>query len=68
MKRFCNMLSNADEISHKRVIAIVSFVVLIILAFMSAYGHNVDETFIWVFASLTGCESLLTVIEKIKRK
>lgn len=68
MKSFHVIFSNIDDISHKRVIAIISFIVLIVLAFMSAYGHNVNENFIWVFASLTGCESLLTVIEKIKRR
>ncbi len=69
MKKFINnLLSTNDGVSHKRLISIVSFVVLIILAFMSAYGHTVDPNFIYVFGSLTGVESALTAIEKIRMK
>lgn len=68
MKQFIlNMLSSSDDISHKRVIAIVSLVVVIVLAFMSAYGHTVDQSFIYLLGSLIGGESALTVIEKFKK-
>lgn len=62
-----NMLSDNNDVSHKRVISIISFIVLIVLSFFAAYGHQTDEVFIYVFASLTGGESVLTVIEKIKK-
>ncbi len=67
MKEFIQkLLSEDNTISHKRFVAIVSFVVFIILSFMSAYGHNPDEIVFTILASLIGGESILTVIEKFK--
>ena len=71
MKKFIEdvkkLLSDNNEISHKRVIAITSFIVLVVLAFLSAYGNTTAGEFVWVFASLTGCESVLALIEKFKK-
>ena len=61
-----NLLSDSNDVSHKRLIGLISFMVLIILSFFSAYGHKTDDNFVYVFASLTGGESVLTVIEKFK--
>lgn len=61
------LLSDSNDISHKRIISIISFIVLVTLSFFSAYNHNVNSDFIYVFASLTGGESILTVIEKFKK-
>ena len=61
-----NLLSDSNDVSHKRLIGLISFIVLIILSFFSAYGHKTDDNFVYVFASLTGGESVLTVIEKFK--
>ena len=61
-----NLLSDSNDVSHKRLIGLISFIVLIILSFFSAYGHKTDDNFVYIFASLTGGESILTVIEKFK--
>ena len=61
-----NLLSDSNDVSHKRLIGLISFIVLIVLSFFSAYGHKTDDNFVYVFASLTGGESILTVIEKFK--
>jgi hypothetical protein len=68
MKKFIKtLMSNSDDVSHKRLIAIISFIVLIVLAVLSAFSHNVDSNFIYLFGSLTGGESLLSVIDKFKK-
>lgn len=64
---FVKLISSSNEVSHKRVIALVSFIVLIILAIFSAFGHTADAKFIWTFASLSGGSSILTVIEKFTK-
>ena len=61
------LLSDDNAASHKRFIAMISFLVLLVLSFMSAYGHTTDENFVWVLAFLTGGESVLTVIEKFRK-
>jgi len=66
-KLIVKLISNSNEVSHKRVIALVSLLVLIVLAFFSAFGHTVDAKFIWTFASLSGGSSILTVIEKFTK-
>jgi len=69
MKTFLNnLLSNSDETSHKRLIAIAAFLVLIAMVVIKALGGQIDEQLIYVFASLVGGQSLLTVIEKLTIK
>jgi membrane-associated PAP2 superfamily phosphatase len=58
------LLSDSNDISHKRVIAVISFLVLIAMVVIKALGYAVDEHLIYVFASLVGGQSLLTVIDK----
>lgn len=60
------MLSDSNDVSHKRVIAIIALVVLIVLSFLSAYGHNADSQVLYIFGSLVGGESALSVVEKFK--
>jgi hypothetical protein len=62
------MLSDSNDVSHKRVIALGAFVVFIILAFFSAYGHNTDPQVLYILGSLIGGESALSVIEKFKNQ
>lgn len=65
MKAFIkNLISNSDEASHKRVIALCSFLVLCVMVGIKALGGQTDNTLIYVFASLTGGQSILTVIDK----
>lgn len=61
------MLSSSDETSHKRVIAILAFFVLTIMAIAHFFGAKLDDTLIIAFASLSGGESLLSVFEKTKK-
>ena len=69
MKTFINnLLSSSSETSHKRLIAIASFLVLVIMVIISAFGHTVDVHLIYVFASLVGGQSLLTVVDKFTNK
>lgn len=62
-----NLLSGKDETSHKRVIALGSFFVLVGMVLIKAKGHPIDSNLIYVFASLCGGSSVLTVIEKFRK-
>lgn len=62
------LISDNNEVSHKRVLAIASFVVLVGMVALSAFGHTVDDKLIYVFASMSGGESVLTLIEKFTGK
>lgn len=64
---FTNLIGSSDEASHKRIIALISFLVLIAMVVIKAMGHDVDSDLIYVFAALTGGESVLTVIDKFSR-
>jgi hypothetical protein len=65
MKTFItNLLSNSNDASHKRVIALISFLVLIAMVVIKALGYQLDNSLIYVFAAMAGGESVLTVIEK----
>ena len=68
MKTFItNLLSNSNDVSHKRLIALISFLVLIVMVIIKAFGYQLDNTLIYVFASMAGGESVLTVIEKFNK-
>jgi uncharacterized membrane protein HdeD (DUF308 family) len=68
MKRWLKeMMSSRSEVSHKRFIALVSLLVLIVLAFFSAFGHTASESLYYIFGSLVGGSSILTVIEKFNK-
>ncbi len=66
-KFFKDLLSENNEVSHKRVIALLSFAAILILAFLSAFGHTADQMVLSILAVLAGGESLLTVIEKFRK-
>ena len=69
MKTFIkNLLSNSDLISHKRLLAIVSFIVLVVMVGLKAKGLEIDKDLIYVFAGLTGGNSILTVVDKFKNQ
>lgn len=59
-----NMLSDSNSTSHKRIIALSSFLVLVAMVIIKAKGYEVDNNLIYVFAGLTGGQSALSVIEK----
>ncbi|GEM_PF-867973 len=62
-----NIISGNSDTSHKRIIAILSFLVLIAMVVVKAKGGQVDSNLIYVFAALTGGQSALSVIEKFKK-
>lgn len=62
------LLSDSSNISHKRLISLLSFSVLFILVVASLWGLHINDKILYVFASLTGGQSFLSVIEKFKKK
>ncbi len=60
-----NLLSSSNDASHKRLIAIGSFLVLVGMVVLKAKSCPVDSTLVYVFAALTGGQSSLSVLEKI---
>ena len=58
---------NNDNISNKRVIAFLAFIILSALGMLSAFGHNTQTEVIYVFGALAGAQSLLTTIEKVNK-
>ncbi|MCT4644378.1 MAG: hypothetical protein N4A74_05265 [Carboxylicivirga sp.] len=68
IKNFINkMMSGNNDTSHKRLIALLSFLVLVAMVVVKAKGGQVDSNLIYVFAALTGGQSALSVIEKFKK-
>lgn len=63
-----NMLSGSNDTSHKRIIALASFLVLVIMVIIKAKGGQVDSNLIYVFAALSGGQSALSVIEKFVKQ
>jgi len=62
-----NMLSGSSDVSHKRVISVIAFTVLIGMVIVNGIQHTTfDNNLIYVFAGLAGGESVLTVIEQFK--
>lgn len=53
-----------DVVSHKRLVSVVCLIMLIALSLMSAFGYSATTDYIYVFAMLTGGESMLTTVEK----
>lgn len=58
----------SDTASHKRLIALVSIIMLVALSILSAFGYSASTEFGYIFASLAGCESMLTVAEKLGKR
>lgn len=64
---FKNLLSKSDSSSHKRLIALAAFTVLVLMVLLKAFGFEVDVNLIYVFAALTGGQSVLTVVDKYNK-
>jgi len=62
------VISSSDDADEKRIISLLSFFVLVLMVVIKAFGYQVDNTLIYVFASLTGGSSVLTVIDKLTNK
>ena len=62
------LISSSNDADDKRFISIGSFLVLVIMVAIKALGGQIDNTLIYVFASLTGGQSVLTVIDRFTNK
>lgn len=62
------MISSSDEVSHKRIISLLSFGMLMGMVAIKALGHQVDRDLIYAFTSLCAGQSLLSVIDKFSNK
>jgi hypothetical protein len=69
MKQYIKkLISSSNDADEKRLISLLSFLVLCIMVAIKALGGLTDNTLIYVFASLTGGSSVLTVIDKLTGK
>lgn len=57
-----------DTVSSKRVMGVLSFIVLVILAFFSAFDLSPTTDVFYIFAGLAGGQSFLTTLEKIAKR
>ena len=65
MKEFIkDMLSSSNEVSHKRVIALLSWACLVVILIFDLIGIKVSEYIAFIFAGLSGFSSTLTVGDK----
>ena len=62
------LISSSNDADEKRLISLLSFLVLVVMVIIKAKGGQIDNTLIYVFASLTGGSSVLTVIDKFTGK
>lgn len=62
------VISNSDEASHKRLLSLLSFIILIIILILNAFGIIISNILIYVFAGLCAGNTTLSVIEKILNK
>ena len=61
-----DILSTSDEVSHKRLISISSFIVLVLMVALNVFDITITPELIYVFSALCGGNSILTVIDKFK--
>jgi hypothetical protein len=62
------LISSSNDADDKRFISLGSFLVLIIMVVIKAFHGQIDNTLIYVFASLTGGQSVLTVIDRFTKQ
>jgi|WetSurMetagenome_2_1015567.scaffolds.fasta_scaffold604482_2 hypothetical protein len=63
-----SLISADGDASHKRFISICAFIALIIfgivLLITKARGNDIDNTILYILASIVGGQSVLTVFDK----
>ena len=59
-----NLLSSSTEVSEKRLISLLSFLVLIVMVGLSCYGIIIPSNLIYVFTGLCSGSSVATLFEK----
>jgi len=66
LKWIKELLSSSDDASHKRLLSIASYIVLVIMVALSAFGTTIQTELIYVFGALCGGNSIMSVIEKFR--
>lgn len=64
MKWLKTIMSRDDEASHKRLISLGSWIILIGMVVLNCFGIKIMDQLIYVFAGLTAGNTTLTVLEK----
>jgi len=62
------LLGNSTEVSHKRLISLLSFIVLIGILVLNAYGVTINDNILYVFFALTIGNTTLTMVDKSLNK
>ena len=60
------LLSSSDDASHKRLISIASFILLVVMVVLNAFCTTIQTELIYVFGALCGGNSIMSVIEKFR--
>ena len=68
MKWLKSLISEESEASHKRLISLMSWTVLLGMVVLDCFGITVMKELIYVFAGLTAGNTALTVLEKFISK
>ena len=58
------LLSNSNDVSHKRLISVLSFIALIGILVLNVYGVIIADSLIYVFFGLCVGNTTLSVLDK----
>lgn len=61
------LLNGGSDVSHKRLISVLSFIVLIGIVVLNCFGIIIQLELIYVFCGLVFGNNALTVFEKFKK-
>ena len=67
MKWLKELLNGGSDVSHKRLISVLSFIVLIGMVVLNFSGTIIQVELIYVFCGLVFGNNALTVFEKFKK-
>lgn len=63
-KKVIEKLLSSSDVSHKRLISLLSFSCLVAILIMNAFGLQIDSNITYSFLGLCGGQSVLSVIDK----
>ena len=67
MKWLKELLNGGSDVSHKRLISVLSFTVLIGMVVLNFSGTIIQVELIYVFSGLVLANNTLSVVEKFKK-
>ena len=67
MKWLEKLLNGGSDVSHKRLISLISLIVLIGMVALNSFGTIIQVELIYVFCGLVFGNNALTVFEKFKK-